>query len=301
MATSNIEARLIELGCIPWDKSEVIRYGYLDYFYGRDEIFRFLEREKGNLCSDLISLQQALMGGPLSTESATIYRFWIDDSWAEGDGRVFIKEGSLAKRQITDDPAKVLDRPTEELLKLDGGTSQWASAEYLRRWRLGTAEKIKNPPAKLQLTYDVVDNWLMCGMLGKPWSPRRDETILRQAIAVADILEMGETTWRSQDSEDCCLGIALGLSIEEAERLFHSAENHETNRFKEMPKVIADVEAGREIVSTDHRPIWAGVALQLIQGREIKVKYREAVGKSWPPSQFWKCVDFLQKIKPRVD
>lgn len=303
MAISDIESRLISLGLIPWDKSWIIRMGYLDFLRERNDIFEFLEKEKNNLSGDLESLRRVLKAWKNGEqeidvgESATIYRFFIYHSWATGDDKRFIKRGSLINRQITDDPAKVIDKPTRKLLLLDGGTSQWASAAYLYRWvTSGTIKKINNPPAKLQLTYDAVDHWAGKRRLRQCWEPRYDETILKQAAAVIETLKTGKTSWRPKHSEDYPLARALGLiSRKDGERLFSSAEYHETNRFNEMEQVISDVEAGREIVSIDHRPIQAGVMLQLIQGRKIKVKNIEQVSKSWPLSQFLKFVHFCQE------
>ncbi|MDO8601218.1 MAG: hypothetical protein Q7R46_00890 [bacterium] len=301
MALSDIETRLIELGLIPWDKSFTIRMGYMDFFRGKTSIFKFLEREKDNLSGDLLSFWQLMIawkeGKPMKTESATTLRFFIYPSWMAQDHRVFIKQGSLINRQITDDPRKVIYQPTNKLILLDGGTSQWASAAYLYYWSIKKPwMKINNPPPKLQSTYEDVEyydrlNWRE---MGECWKPQRDRTILKQVVAVIDMLKTVTTLWRPEHSEDCCIAMAFGMSVEEVKKLFPSAIDHETNRFTEMPKVIADVKAGREITSIDHRAIWAGVALQLIQGREVKVRHPEAVGKSWPPVQFWKCVDFLK-------
>lgn len=302
MEISDMEIRLIEMRCIPWDKSFIIRMGYFDLFQGRDEIFKFLEREKDRLSNDLKSLQWVLTAWLEREqdidvgESAALYRFFIYPSWVARDRKIFIKRGSLINRPITYDSRKVIRQPIRKLLLLDGGTSQWASAAYLYNWLFGTAKKIDNPPAKLQLTYEAADYWFEKRVAGKCWEPRYDGTILKQAMAVIDTLKTGETSWRPKHSEDYCLARALGLtSRADGERLFSSAVSHETNRFVEMEKVISDVEAGREIVSTDHRPIQAGVFLQLIQGREIKVKYPEEVSKSWPLSQFQKFVDFCQR------
>jgi len=303
MALSDIEARLIGLGCIPWDKSWIIRMGYLDFFRRKAGIFEFLEREKNNLSSDLESLSRVLTawkngGQDIDVgESATLYRFFIYHSWVAEDRKIFIKRGSLLSRPITDEPRKVINQKTKELLLLDGGTSQWASAAYLYRWLIYRAGmRIKNPPVKLKVTYDAIDHWLTQRRAGQYWEPRHDETILRQAVAVIDMLKTSKTAWRPEHSEDYCLARALGLmSRKDGEKLFSSVASHETNRFGEMEKVIADVKAGREIVSIDHRPIQAGVALQLIQKREIKIKHPEAVGKSWPLPQFLKFVDFCQR------
>lgn len=162
MALSDIETRLIELGLIPWDKSFTIRMGYMDFFLGKTSIFKFLEKEKDNLSGDLLSLWQLMIawkeGKPMKTESATTLRFFIYPSWMAQDHRVFIKQGSLINRQITDDPRKVIYQPTSKLILLDGGTSQWASAAYLYYWSIKRPwAKINNPPPKLQSTYDDVE------------------------------------------------------------------------------------------------------------------------------------------------
>jgi len=293
-----IERRLIELGCIPLDKSHLIRVGFLDLFNGKDDIFKFLESQKENLSDDLKSLRRVItewVNGKRDIhpgESATIYRFFIYPSWAENDGRRFIKWGSLKKRKITDDPKKVLYRSPQELILLDGGTSQWVSAAYLYHSLFGEAEKIESPSPKIKLTYDEVEK----RRANKRWEPQYDETILQQEIAIIEMIKNGRTSWKPQHSEDYPLARVLGLiSREGGEQLFSSASEHETNRFIEMEKVIADVDAGKEIVSTDHRPIMAGVARQLIQGRVVQIKYPKRVSKSFPLIQFRKFVDFCQK------
>ncbi len=295
----DIADTLIKNNLIPWGKSWLIRMGILDLLYNKNRIFSFSEKQKAEFPHDARSLIRGLAvykEGKVDVdvgESGTLLRFLAFISLATKNGRKFIRHGSLLNRKIADDPGIIYLSP-EELGKLDGGTSQWQSASYLFYSRFALERKIENPPEMLQLTYEAVDHYRNQMVAGRPWELRRDETILRQAVAIIERLKQGETSFRPKHSEDFCIARALGLiTTENGKRLFSSEVNHETNRFVEIEKVIADVESGRIIKSIDHRPIYSGVIMQIMQGRKIRVKYPGKVGKSWP--QFWKFMDFITK------
>ncbi|MDO8559324.1 MAG: hypothetical protein Q7R84_03245 [bacterium] len=282
---------------IPWGKSWLIRMGILDLLYNKNQIFSFTKSQKAEFPHDARSLIRALAvykEGKVDVdvgESGTLFRFLRFIFWATQNGRKLIKRGSLLKRKIADDPGIVYLSP-EELGNLDGGTSQWQSASYLFYSRFGLERKIKNPPEMLQLTYEAVEHYRNQMAMGRPWELRRDETILKQAVAIVEMLRQEKTSFKPKHSEDFCLARALGLiTTEDGKKFFPSEAEHETNRFLEMERVIADVESGREIKSIDHRPIYSGAVMQMMQGRKIRVKYPGKVGKSWP--QFWRFVDFI--------
>ncbi|MBI2041876.1 MAG: hypothetical protein HYT20_02575 [Candidatus Nealsonbacteria bacterium] len=290
---------LVRNNLIPWGKSWLIRMGILDLLYNKNRIFSFTKSQKAEFPHDAKSLIRALAvykEGKTDLdvgESGTLLHFLLFISLATKNGRKFIRHGSLLSRNITYDPSIVYLSP-EELGKLDGGTSQLQSASYLFYSRFGLGRKIENPPEMLQLTYDAVDHYKDQMAIGRPWELKRDETLLRQAVAIFEMLKQGKTSFKPKHSEDFCLARALGLiTTEEGKKLFPSEANHETNRFLEMERVIADVENSRQIKSIDHRPIYSGTVMQIIQGRKISVKYPAKVGKSWP--QFWKFVDFITK------
>ena len=87
-------------------------------------------------------------------ESGTLYRFLKFLSWKNKSKKEFILRGTLKDREICDDPA-ILDYAPAQLLKLDNGTSQWASASYLFKNRV----EVSNPPPKLQMTYDAAKQY----------------------------------------------------------------------------------------------------------------------------------------------
>jgi len=166
---------------IPLDKSWIIRIGILDLLNDRNEVLHFLSRQEF-LGDDLLVLQKVLNSWKERKinvgESGTLFRFLQFISWKLKLGKIFVKEGTLKTRSICDDSA-IVDLKQNELLKLDNGTSQWASAAVL----CGDAERLKNPPYKLQLTYDAVTYWEEKKLEGVQWESRKDKTIKQQANA----------------------------------------------------------------------------------------------------------------------
>src|SRR3989344_5973106 len=160
---------LINKGYIPLDKSWMIRIGVLDLVHGYDDCVKFLEQQYDALNDDLQSLHQASLhwkeGRSIDVgASGTLYRFLRFASWKLREDRTFILQGTLKKRTICNDPS-IVDWTLEQLLQLDHGTSQWASASVL----MGNEERIHSPPYKLQLTYDTVDHWKTARKHRKHW------------------------------------------------------------------------------------------------------------------------------------
>jgi len=277
---------LIELGYIPLDKSWIIRMGVLDLLNDYEDTIRFLEQQEV-LSNDLQALRRTLIAWnsdkPLDVgESGTLYRFLKFTSWKRGLNKKFILDGSLQKREICDNP-EIINDPLKKLLKLDNGTSQWASAAVI----LGNKERIKDPPYKLDLTYEAVLHWKKQRDKGKCWEPRYDETILRQAESFLELLKLGKTSFIPRQPEDYCPARAFGrITKEEGESRWPSLRGHESDRIEEMERVLYKVDHGGEIDSKDHRVVQAMVMRQKVKQKDVEVKYPLAVNKSWP--QFWK-------------
>jgi len=136
---------LIKEGFIPLDKSWIIRMGILDLINGYNDTINYLEKHSKDLGDDLKALlkvpKQGNSNKPLEEgESGTLYRFLKFASWKLKKDKKFILEGTLKNRKICDN-SKIINYLTNELLKIDNGTSQWASASVL----LGNLERISNP------------------------------------------------------------------------------------------------------------------------------------------------------------
>jgi len=192
----------------------------------------------------------------------------------------FILSGTLKDRKICDNP-EIINWSLENLLTLDNNTSQWASASVL----LGNPARIQNPPFKLQTTFDAIEHWKDKRKKGETWEPRYDETILSQAEAYLKFLQTGKMHFEPQQAEDYCFARAFNLiTAEEGEKRWPSLRGHETDRISEMEIALTQ----DKITSKDHRVVQAIAMLN-----RGKIKYRNAVNKSWP--QFWK---FMEDISP---
>ncbi len=284
----------IEQRCIPLDKSWIIRMGVLDLLHGHTDIFRVLQNKK-ELNDDLLALKRTMgdwgSGKPIDVgESGTLYRFLQFASWKLNLNKQFIRRGTLAERKITDHP-KIISYSLSELLKLDNGTSQWASAAVL----LGNEEKIPNPPYKLQLTYDAVAHWKARRGAGKAWEIRHDKTILRQAETFLQILKGEPAQFSPEQSEDYCFARAfVFITKEEGEKRWPSLRGHESDRIKEMEEALKQLKSNLPITSKDHRIIQAVAMLAAVQKKKVNILRPEAVKKSWP--QFWRFMWFCSQL-----
>jgi|SRR3989344_3415072 len=274
---------LIDKGYIPFDKSWMIRMGILDLFDGYDDSVRFLESHYDELSDDLQSLYGAsTQWGEQRTidvgESATLYRYLRFASWKLGRDKVFVLQGTLKTRKICDD-SSIINLPLEELLKLDNGTSQWASAAVL----MGNREIIPEPPYKLQVTYDAIEHWKSMREKGEIWKPRFDETILAQASAYLQWLEEGKMDFTPQQAEDYCFSRAFNLmTAEEGERRWSSLKGHESDRITEMERELQE----RIVITRDHRVIQA---IAMLRQSKANFVHPDCVKKSWP--QFWRFLE----------
>lgn len=271
--------KLIEQDYIPLDKSWIIRMGVLDLINHNDKTIKFLESQE-NLSDDLKSLLRVLKSWNNEKvdvgESGTLYRFLKFISWKLGLNKKFILNGTLKERNICDNE-KIVGWSQKELLKLDNGTSQWASAAVL----LGDKERLEDAPFKLRLTYEAVDNWC------KDWEPRYDKTILKQVNTFIKLLKNKKNVgFILKQAESYCFARVFGFVNKEiGEKLFPNLKGHESNRLLEMEEQLK-----KDIVdSKDHRVVQAIAMFSKIKGKKIKFLYPECVSKSW--SQFWKFLE----------
>ncbi len=277
---------------IPLDKSWIIRMGILDLVNGRTDIINFLD-EQSQLGDDLEALKNVakIWGGdePVDVgESGTLYRLLQFASWKLGLNKKFIKRGTLNDRKINSDPS-IVNLNTQQLLELDNGTSQWATAAVL----LGNPERLPNPPYKLKLTYDAVADWHAKRQQGRMWSIRHDATIKAQADAFIQLSRGAGVVFKPEQAEDYCFARVFGfISKEEGELRWPSLKGHESNRIEEMETVIAQAEQGLPIESRDHRVVQAMAMWGAVNNKPITFTHPESVNKSWP--QFW---EFLKQSK----
>ena len=279
---------------IPLDKSWIIRMGILDIINNYEDIKNFLSRQQ-NLGDDLVALKNVSISwnnahARLNVgESGTLYRFVRFALWKKGINEDIIeKEGTLKDRVISNNP-EIINWSIRELLKLDNGTSQWASASVL----LGNDERIRDPPFKLQTTYDAVDYWKSRRKRGLCWEPRDDESIKNQALAYLNLLKIGKIDFIPEQAEDYCFARAFNLiTKEEGEKRFPNLKSHESNRISEMERIIQKINSGSSVVdSMDHRVVQGIVMWGAYKNKEI-IADKKIVNKSWP--QFW---DFMNYCK----
>lgn len=275
---------------IPFDKSWIIRMGVLDLVNGYTDIDEFLADHESELGTDLAALQRSLQdwraGRPIRVgESGTLFRFLRFTSWALGRADTFVCERTLKDRVITDDPA-IVRWSLQDLLKLDNGTSQWASAAVLN----GSDEEVADPPPKLALTYEATAHWRQRRSEGCLWEPRYDHTIQRQYETFQELCRGNAPVFEPAHSEDYCFACAFGyMSRTEGERRWPSLRGHETDRIREMEEQLSRYNEGQPITSRDHRVIQSIVMLATVNGDRCEVSYPDAVSKSWP--QFWRAIE----------
>src|SRR3989344_1069771 len=285
------EDALIRKGYIPLDKSWIIRMGVLDMINGRHDIIDFLESQK-SLSDDLQALLRAAQvwntTEPIDVgESGTLYRFLRFVSCAHNLDKKFILRGTLKERAMCDNPG-VVHYSLKELLLLDHGTSQWASAAVL----CGNNEKIKNPPYKLRVTYEARSHWQEQREKNQTWSARYDATILKQALAFLMLLSGGRPAFVAEQAEDYCFARAFGyMTKEEGKKRWPNLQGHESNRIEAMEKELKNIEHKKPVTSRDHRVVEALAMKAAVEGKEIQFEHSEVVAKSWP--QFW---DFLHGV-----
>lgn len=274
---------------IPLDKSWINRMGILDMVNGHDDTQKFLSTQE-NLGDDLLALKRAAevwkSDEPMDVgESGTLYRLLKFASWKLGLNKKFVTQGTLSSRKVTDDP-NIVNFSQTELLKLDGGTSQWASAAVL----LGDMEKLENPPFKLKASYDAVNHWKSQREKGLVWEPRYDETILNQATAYISMLKGEKVEFVPQQAEDFCFAYMFGyMTAEEGEKKWPALRNHESDRIVEAQETLKNTKEGKEITSKDHRVVQAIAMWSKVNNKKVNIIYPESVNKTWP--MFWEFLN----------
>jgi len=252
--------------------------GMLDLQSDSNRCLDFLQTYDGELSDDIKALQRILKqwGSDEALdvgESGTLYRFVQYLCWLNGSTQQIKTRGTLRARKLTDNPA-IIDYSIEQLLKLDGGTSQWASAAVL-------FTDINMPdrsyPYHLQMSLNAKQYYAECGGL---WEPRCDATIQRQATAFFNWRTSGDMIFTPVQSEDFPFAVAFGvMTTVEGEQRWPQLRNHETDRVVEMGRLLNS----ETIDSPDHRVVQA-LALRY-PDRVLTSRSKKAVTKSWP--QFW--------------
>lgn len=277
---------------IPLDKSWIIRMGILDIVNGYNDIQTFLSTQE-NLGDDLLALKRVAKDWnsdkPIDVgESGTLYRYLKFASWKLNLHKKFITQGTLSNRKITDD-SNIINLSQTELLKLDNGTSQWASATVL----LGDAERLENPPFKLAVTYEAIRHWNIQRSQKLSWIPTYDETILKQAETYVTILKNQKVNFIPEQAEDFCFAYVFGyMTAKEGEKKWPALRTHESDRIIEIQETLEAAKQGKEITSKDHRVVQAIAMWGKVYNKEVYILYPQSVNKSWP--QFW---DFLGLYK----
>lgn len=276
---------------LPLDKSWMIRMGMLDLQANSDQSRLYLREHKGKLGDDLLALLSILenwhSSGSLDVgESGTLFRFVQFYCWLVGDTREIIKHGTLRNRDLCRDPG-VIRMNLKELLFLDGGTSQWASAAVL--FGAITLKKGNEIPYKLQSTVEAVDHWHRAQETGGSWLPKIDKTIKQQATAYLRWKQSGKMRFTPEQAEDFPFACAFGLMTpEQGEVRWPQLRNHETDRINEMGKLLkSDM-----IDSPDHRVVQA-LAMRFPE-RAVTERSKKVVNKTWP--QFWSFLEITTHL-----
>jgi hypothetical protein len=290
---------------IPFDKSWAIRCIYLDMLAGKRDIGT---QDLGNnmaAVSDDIERAWAAHNhwhnGERNLnvgESATLYRFmkYLFWHWYEEDV-VLTKEGTLLKRMIENDRSKIWGKSFEELLKLDGGTSQWASAALMcGNLNISNIDPAKMPH-KFVVTLQAMAHWNVSERYNDRWRARKDPTIKAQAELFEAAMNgtARPDDWEPTQAEDYCLARAFSyMSAKEGQARWPQLQNHESNRIVEMEKAIRAVLDDKEVISDDHRVVQASAMLaKVINRNKVTYSNKNCVRKSWP--QFWEFLKSYDK------
>jgi hypothetical protein len=270
------------LNFIPLDKSWITRMGSLDIINGSISIESKLSSFK-NVSDDLsalVSVSSNWRKGEILHvgESATLYRILQFASWKFNLNKQFTKEGSLLERVVISDP-HIINLSQEELLKLDNGTTQWATASVI----CGDVERLKNAPSKLTETYNAVEEWYRCKSSGTEWTVRYDKTILEQVECFLTMLKGDKANFTPLCSDDFCFARAFDfITSEKGLEKWPSLVGHETNRINEMEKSLAQAFSGEIVDTLDHRVIQSVAMWGMINNKHPNFKHKNKVAKSWP-------------------
>ncbi|MFA6523976.1 MAG: hypothetical protein WC264_01015 [Candidatus Paceibacterota bacterium] len=280
---------------IPLDKSWLTRVGVLDIINNYTDIEKFIDSQE-DTNDDILAIKNASTAWRNNQridvgESATLYRLLKFASWKFKISKTFIKKGSLKDRKITDNP-NIVNFNQTKLLKLDNGTTQWATATVI----CGDKERLTNPPLKLKETYNAVEHWKIRRKKGLCWEPKYDESIEKQIKAFLDLLNNKEINYTPLCSDDYCFARVFNfINKENGEKFWPSLIGHETNRIEEMEYAIKDAEETGNITSKDHRVIQALAMWGVANNKKLIFENPNSVNKSWP--QFWNFLILVKKKK----
>tara|TARA_Y100000310_G_C20608008_1_gene776544 strand:+ start:168 stop:1094 length:927 start_codon:yes stop_codon:yes gene_type:complete len=290
---------------IPLDKSWTIDMGVLDLLHDYDDTINFLEKED-NLGNDVIALHKASLNWNAGNnvfvgESGSLFRRLQFVSWRYGLNKKFFKEGTLATREICNDP-NIIYWPLEDLLELDNKTSQWGSAKILVDGDWSQVDKLKDKGVKiphyLNVTKEALKHWTIKRSQGEIWQPRKDSTIQNQAKVYAEILQGKRPNFVAKQAEDYCFAKVFKYKTEE----FDSLKGHESNRIKAMEGVLKVDYTKDKIYSDDHRVVQAMAMLIKVSNPhwsldQVKTCFNNphCVSKAWP--LFWKFMVPSDSVK----
>lgn len=273
-----------QLRLIPWDKSWIIRMAFISLVNGDvDHVLAWLDANVAELGDDLLALRrtlrQYLAGEHLDVgESGTLLRFWRVFLWQRGDTRQIITRRTLIKRPIYNKP-DVLKMSARQMLRLDDGTSQFASIALI----CGIINVPRGSlPHHLNMTVEALEAWT------PTWEPRKDQTILEQAEDYVRYRRTGVSKYRPRQAEGFCYAVAAGtMTARRGKKRWSSLKGHESNRPRAMR--LALLPFRRKIRSRDHRVVQS---LAMFRGKQLKFAHPECVAKTWP--QFWEFLDSVR-------
>lgn len=223
-------------------------------------------------------------------ESGTLYRFLI--YWARKNKRLieFTTSGTLRNREITI-PDNLLDLSYDELLALDNGTSQWASAAMICGKQYELTLIGKSPFLAITLNTMLAYKRAMPYERGPYSILTPDMTFVRQFDHYERVMNNPGLKFVPVSSEDFCYAVAMGADVEELLERFPSVIHHESNRYEAMKLLAVAGPVPNSIHnSKDHRVIMAA-AMKYGVGPNL-FTYPQCVSKSCP--RFWEFMKYMK-------
>jgi hypothetical protein len=206
----------------------------------------------------------------------------------EGGHRTFLKDEELAKRRVSE-REDILFLPAQQLLALEGGTTQWLSAVY----QISDAKKqlelrpFMDADPKLIMTVESDAEWKGREHMQLRWEPRKDQVLLAQAEAYVQFLLTGRMDFVVKEREDFAFGIFFEkFTVEEGAKRWPGLAKHESNRLISVVEAKNQVMKGQPVDSEDHRVIQASMMFAQAHGIEVNILHPDSVSKSWPRKQF---------------
>jgi len=271
---------------LPLEKSWYARLGIQDLIAGRESTVSTLTQHEATLSDDLRVIRDTsglILDGQTTIhvgEGGTWARVLAFASAKYGWGLRLVKSGTLTDRPDDFQP-HLVDAPLSELLRLNKGSSQLASAAVL----CGSDEPMPaNAPYHLQMSYEAREYW-QTHLSNSTWEVRRDNTYRRQAIAWIGWLASGQFEFEPIQPEDYPISRVFNvMDLRDAHRRgWESLAGHESNRFDDLEKAITQVSQCEAVDLRDHRPL---IALDWRHGEYVRILHRDAIGKSWQLDQF---------------